>query len=354
MDYKGIKCPVCEKPFAENDDIVVCPVCGAPYHRDCYNEKGECIFTELHESGEAWAPQAPPQAPNVTSEIKDRECPNCGVLNAHSAMFCNICGTSLTGEPQQHRNAGYTAQHQSHQPQDNDFTGGFPYQTHGTFRGFGTMPFVVDPMGGVNPMEPLAENVTYGEASKIVQQNTGYFMSAFRTINTYKRFKFNFTAFLFSGGWLLYRKQYRSGIIVTALMFLLYIAQTLLSNFGTVAVMMNALEHAGLANSADLSYVQITNVTSQYLLERPGETLLFFSPLICTALMLVIMFIVGFSANKWYMKHCVRTVRKIKTEAHNEAEVNEAYRSRGGVNIAVVFCLFACYMVLQWVPMFFS
>lgn len=28
MDYKGIKCPVCDKPFTENDDIVVCPVCG--------------------------------------------------------------------------------------------------------------------------------------------------------------------------------------------------------------------------------------------------------------------------------------------------------------------------------------
>ena len=61
MDYKGIKCPVCEKPMLEDDDIVVCPECGAPYHRACYMEKGSCIFTELHEKGENWMPPAPPQ-----------------------------------------------------------------------------------------------------------------------------------------------------------------------------------------------------------------------------------------------------------------------------------------------------
>ena len=85
LDYKGIKGPVCGKPFTENDDIVVCPVCGAPYHRECYKEKGACIFTDLHESGKTWAPPAPPDAPNTASELKDKECPNCGTLNAHSA-----------------------------------------------------------------------------------------------------------------------------------------------------------------------------------------------------------------------------------------------------------------------------
>ena len=29
-NYTGVKCPVCNKRFTEDDDIVVCPVCGAP------------------------------------------------------------------------------------------------------------------------------------------------------------------------------------------------------------------------------------------------------------------------------------------------------------------------------------
>ncbi|MBQ3988186.1 MAG: hypothetical protein II629_05445 [Ruminococcus sp.] len=33
MDYKGIKCPVCQRGFSSNDDIVVCPRCGAVYER---------------------------------------------------------------------------------------------------------------------------------------------------------------------------------------------------------------------------------------------------------------------------------------------------------------------------------
>ena len=99
MDYTGIKCPVCGVPFRSGDDIVVCPECGAPYHRACYQEKGQCIFEELHKAGKAWEPPAPPKAPDPSAEIKDRECPVCGTLNAHSALFCSVCGASLTGEP---------------------------------------------------------------------------------------------------------------------------------------------------------------------------------------------------------------------------------------------------------------
>ena len=34
--YYGCPCEGCGKPLTLQDDIVVCPDCGAPYHRDCY------------------------------------------------------------------------------------------------------------------------------------------------------------------------------------------------------------------------------------------------------------------------------------------------------------------------------
>ena len=92
MDYKGIKCPVCEKPFTENDDIVVCPTCGAPYHRACYMEKGACIFTDLHEAGKDWAPPPPPNAPDVSSEIKDKDARTA----AHSTRTARCFAASAT------------------------------------------------------------------------------------------------------------------------------------------------------------------------------------------------------------------------------------------------------------------
>lgn len=51
--YEGAKCPVCEKEMCADEDIVVCPDCGTPYHRACYREVGKCIST-LHETGESW------------------------------------------------------------------------------------------------------------------------------------------------------------------------------------------------------------------------------------------------------------------------------------------------------------
>ena len=103
-DYTGIKCPVCDKPFQQGDDIVVCPQCGAPYHRECYQQEGKCKFDDLHAEGKTWQPPASPVNPDTSAEIKDQECPNCGKLNAHSALFCDQCGASLSGNPAQHQN----------------------------------------------------------------------------------------------------------------------------------------------------------------------------------------------------------------------------------------------------------
>lgn len=76
LDYTGIKCPVCGVPFRSGDDIVVCPECGAPYHRACYQEKGACIFDDLHKEGKEWKPPAPPrsQTPGRKSRTRSARC----------------------------------------------------------------------------------------------------------------------------------------------------------------------------------------------------------------------------------------------------------------------------------------
>lgn len=46
--YENEKCPVCSKPFEKGDDIVTCPDCGTPHHRECYNDLGGCKNRSLH------------------------------------------------------------------------------------------------------------------------------------------------------------------------------------------------------------------------------------------------------------------------------------------------------------------
>ncbi len=55
-NYTGYRCPVCGKAFAQGDDVVVCPDCGAPHHRECYRSLGRCAYEEKHAAGEAWSP----------------------------------------------------------------------------------------------------------------------------------------------------------------------------------------------------------------------------------------------------------------------------------------------------------
>lgn len=46
--FNGEKCPICGNRFFEEDEIVVCPECGAPYHRECYRHSGDCVFSDKH------------------------------------------------------------------------------------------------------------------------------------------------------------------------------------------------------------------------------------------------------------------------------------------------------------------
>ena len=52
MNYKNYKCPICNNQFTEEDDVVVCPECGTPHHRECYTENGKCANWDKHGTNE--------------------------------------------------------------------------------------------------------------------------------------------------------------------------------------------------------------------------------------------------------------------------------------------------------------
>lgn len=359
IDFTGIKCPVCGKAFAKDDDIVVCPQCGAPYHRDCYQKEGQCIFTGLHESGKEWKPPAPPPPPSPApgeavrpnpAEIKDRECPSCGALNSHSSLYCSRCGSPLLGQqdaPGQDRRPGETEQtpgqntgpaYRSYNPYG---AGGAPGQGP-----YGAPVFVYDPMGGVSPADTLESGVSFGDASRLVKQNTAYYMPVFRYMKQTRRNKFNFSAFLFSGAWMLYRKQYKYGIVVTALMFLIYLLYLAASIFVSGPALVALMAEAGIDASAGAG---LTNeqllVLSSLISEDPSLYLKLCLPMICLLLMLAVMIFVGVRGNKMYMRHCVEMVRRVKS-ADLKDYPDMTLDQKGGVNGSVAVCMFVCYFLL--------
>lgn len=332
LDYTGVKCPVCEKPFLKDDDVVVCPECGAPYHRECYAKEGKCVFDELHEQGKEWQPPEPPRAPDTSAEIKDRECPACGTLNGHSALFCSRCGASLLGEPQTYNN---TQQNAAPPP---------PYTPYQNQHFAGAPQFTYDPMGGVSPAEPIDNDVTFGDVSKVVKTNTAYYMSVFRYIRHTGKNKFNFSAFLFTGAWMLYRKQYKAGAVVTAIMLVLqaaFQAACWLVFYPTIdALALQAGYDSGLYLTTDQMFSLIT-------LAQQDSVMYFklLSPYIVMIAMLIVMVIVGIRGNRMYMGHCIKTARSVKLEQASDPEVT--FESRGGVSIMPAMCAAVCYFIIQ-------
>lgn len=334
-NFIGVKCPVCSKPFKEDDDIVVCPTCGAPYHRSCYEEHGDCIFEELHQEGKSWeAPEA--ELPKTASpyEVKDQDCPRCGVLNAHSSLFCSSCGSPLKIEPGTHNNS----QHVQSNP--------FP-----PIYNMGGIPIQFDPMGGVRPTDMLDENISFGEISKIVQQNTQYYMPVFNRINREKKSKFNFCAFLFSGGWLLYRKQYKTGIIYTVFMFALYLGQIFTANYISVPKLVALLDQAGETISEQgITAAQIYAISGNM---SPSDLLIIAIPSLLMLAMFVVMLILGFRGNRMYMKHCIRTINETRNTTVNVEDFNTRIVERGGINTTASLCVLICYFLCTYLPLFF-
>ena len=213
------------------------------------------------------------------------------------------------------------------------------------------MPFALDPLGGVGPDE-LIDDIPASEMAKLVQTNTAYYLPVFRNLKKYKRNRFNFCAFLFSGGWMIYRKQYKLGALITAIVFALYIASTYVSTVYALPLFSDLLVQIGVDPQATgLSYEQ-TMVLVDLLLQNPQQMILICLPTLLLGLILIVMIITGICGNRLYMNHCIKTIHALREENPPAAEYNVQLQTRGNVNVPAAICLLICYMIITWLPRF--
>ena len=105
MNFTEYKCPTCEKQFEANDDIVVCPECGTPQHRDCYEKLGHCVFKDKHSADFSFEKYIKGEngdtsqfENNSENTAKTVTCPVCNAENPHELFYCEKCGASLNKE----------------------------------------------------------------------------------------------------------------------------------------------------------------------------------------------------------------------------------------------------------------
>ena len=337
MDYKGLKCPVCGKAFTADDDIVVCPQCGAPYHRECYVKAGKCVYSELHGTGRAWRPPARRGAAPEQDDDLPR-CPRCGAKNAKSALFCAHCGLPLSPNGPSPYNAPFPRNSAQENGQQNS-----PRPPESGFPG-GPFPFQYDPLGGVNPNEPI-DGVPASEMAQFVQSNTQYYLPAFINLNRFGRNRFNFSAFLFTGLWMLYRKQYRKGAIFAAIPAVLWFAYFYICRFLTDPILTRLLERAGISQSDPFDSSQRLALFQQFYALPSGQRLLLLVPDLLLLVLFVFKLIVGFGGNRMYLKYCAENTKAIHSEASDPTSVSIRMQEKGGINTALAACLAICWFI---------
>lgn len=321
-NYEGSKCIVCDKTFDKSDDIVVCPDCGTPYHRDCYKQVGECINTELHSEGVSWN-QKKLNEENALKESMDKVCPRCGFSNGAQQNYCSHCGLPLSN--------GANSQH------FNDGNGQNPYPNFGPMgQGFGGQNR--QNQGG-QPFNPFMGNsfVTIEDDTDIdglkardiadyVGSNKVYFLAQFMRFAKLKIKKsFNFCAFIFPEFYYFYRKMLGQGFFYLTLRIV-------------VTVFMESMLLHFNATTATATDELVQSISSS-----PVWSGIFMG---LSLLTLVLYVISGIFSNFWYFKKAKRDIGEIDQVAQSQTQRREIIARKGGTSFGIAIGAIAAYYLI--------
>lgn len=299
--FYGSQCPYCKKNFAEGDDIVVCPECGTPHHRECYKEHSACANEAHHAENFEWKPAFAPapgvrhehvhEAENVNSAEKTTVCPTCGSENPSGSRFCFSCGARLSAPD-------------NHVPSAEDF---HRERQRMYSEAFG------DSLDGISAKE----------AAIYVRSNIEYFLPRFAAFSKGAKFDTNFSAFIFSYFYLFYRKMYGLGFAVLAAVSILNIP-TLLLDLVTIQE----------------QYVEM-GLLSQVIWEIPHQQTLAIYAIIANFLIWGIRIALMLFFNRLYFAKLVKNIKgaREKLASQSEKAVADFFRKKGGTSMVLPIIL---------------
>ncbi len=284
------KCLVCNNSFKEEDDIVVCPHCGTPHHRECYKENTKCANHEKHSEDFQWeATFAAPEEVNNTSEEE---------IKLPFGQSISLDQMSM------------------------DFP--FPSLQQNLLDSF--------------PKE-FEDGVKTEDVAVFVRNDAPKYLRKFQQIKDGK-FTWNWAAFFFAPYWFFYRKLHKLGVFFLAL-FILLSSMSFLSPAvklsETIYDFEVKAEEIAKNSEADKEYEKAVMDLYKSTYEEINKNK---SGLIIIATQSILNFaisvFIGLNANKWYYKHTISQVRKIRSESEKE-KIKEKLFINGGVAYGAPF-----------------
>ena len=358
MRYTGNNCGGCNEPILDGEDIVVCPECGAPQHRHCYDKNNQCIYAHLHDEGFVWQGAVSEKTSSesstlVNEEEKEQEivCPNCKETNPKGTEVCRHCGMKFTM-------FGINVVESLHEqenpePKHEELPDYAPPFTVGEGEGFDNIPTTEKPaeesayqenttpespdffnndstiFKGPYPADDYTASVKTNTIGSFVRNNAQTYISKFKVADIKGRNSFNWAAFFFAPYWFFYRKLYKPGIIMMTLQFCLSLIMTpSLEKFLSVYEKLATADITTMTDEAfNLLFAELqSNMTPVFILMG-----------IAFALHLIS----GFIANSLYKSYIVKNINYAMTLSTVRERITHFAKYGGASTIAVLVAYLA-------------
>ena len=291
--YEGLSCPVCHKPFVQDEDIVVCPQCGLPHHRACWKSIGRCFEESKHGTEQQWSRYTAQDA-SASSSATTNVCPNCQENNSQYAEFCSRCGAPLSFDD------WHSAPAQPPSP-EREYA---PYRATNVNHHYSSSDRIGD--------------VSAEELAAVVGNNAEYYITRFRRMERGGSGGWNWAAFLLSPYWLFYRKHYLLGGIYFFVFILTNIVYTIIS----VPLQLAETDAAMMAAMQDMQ-----------------QSYLFYPWIALSAINFVLAIVLGIKGNQFYYTHCRAKIQTNKKKIP-DLSINEL-STYGGVSVGSAILFYA-------------
>lgn len=248
--YKDIKCPVCNEEFKDGDDIVTCPICGTPHHRECYKSIGKCANADKH--GDDFAFKKEPQ-----SDID---------ININESAFKQALEESVA-----------------------------PIK-----------PLIIEKCNEYEAKRAeMLDDVTVGDATDFVRVHADKFIPKFKKN---KKLSWNWSAFFFGPYYLFFRKMFKQGFLFLLINFAcqLLIQTVYLNQYSALYGKFNQVFAQENIEAAKSSY-ELLNAfyaSSEFKAAIPAIIISF-------AVSFVISVVIALLANSFYRKKAIESIKYI-------------------------------------------
>ena len=303
--YYGCPCEGCGKPLTLQDDIVVCPDCGAPYHRVCYEKLGQCIHRPAHAAGYEW------KFPYEESQL--RTCPSCGERTLRSESVCRCCGAALPPEG---------AQEPADRADSDEHSEEFDYSTfYRQFQETGAPQ--VDPLRQTYQAafgkEEVMDGIPCKDWADFIGPASPAYLSAYcRMQLSHTKTSMSFSAMLFGPFYFFYRKAWKPAFAFLA------------------AELVLALP----------TFIDLLQITDSSLAPGLSTSTLLTLSRVCSVLSFLLMIVRGLYGKWLYRRSAAARIRRIRAEFPDPEQRRAVLNAQGGVSFAACIGAFILLMLV--------